>query len=229
MNADPPTAASSPPGEGDKDGADSESVHEVDAQGLAECGDGDMTAAVRLSSLARSVSPTRPIALVGLMGAGKTTVGRRLAQALGLPFVDADAEIEKAAGMKVTEIFERLGEPEFRRGERRVIERLLEGPPIVLATGGGAFVQPDTRALLRDKALTIWLKADIDVLMRRVLRRDTRPLLKGPDPRGTMLKLMDERYPLYAAADITVASDTGPHAATVEQALRALADWTRVP
>lgn len=165
----------------------------------------------------------RPIALVGLMGAGKTTVGRRLAAELHLPFMDADAEIEKAAGMTVTEIFERHGEPEFRRGERRVIERLLEGPPIVLATGGGAFVQPDTRALLLAKALTVWLKADLDVLMKRVARRDTRPLLRGPDPRGAMRALMDVRYPLYAGADITVDSASGPHAATVLAVLAALA------
>jgi shikimate kinase len=176
----------------------------------------------RLRRLAGSVAADRPIALVGLMGAGKTTVGRRLATVLGLAFVDADAEIEKAAGMRVTEIFERLGEPEFRRGERRVIERLLDGPPLVLATGGGAFVQTATRELLQAKALTVWLRADLDVLMRRVLRRDTRPLLRGPDPRAVMSNLMAARYPLYADADITVDSDAGPQIATVEAVLRAL-------
>lgn len=169
----------------------------------------------------------RPLALVGLMGAGKTTVGRRLAGELAMPFVDADVEIEKAAGMTVTEIFERLGEPEFRRGERRVIERLLDGPPVVLATGGGAFVQPDTRALLLAKALTVWLKADLDVLMRRVARRDTRPLLRGPDPRGAMKALMEVRYPLYAGADITVDSASGPHGATVGAVLDAVAAHLR--
>jgi shikimate kinase len=176
----------------------------------------------RLSALAQGVRADRPIALVGLMGAGKTTVGRRLALVLGLDFADADAEIEKAAGMSVTEIFQRLGEQEFRRGERRVIERLLEGRPLVLATGGGAFVQPATRELLQTKALTVWLRADLDVLMRRVMKRDTRPLLRGPDPRETMAGLMATRYPLYASADVTVGSDSGPHGATVEAVLRAL-------
>lgn len=176
----------------------------------------------RLRRLAHGVRLDRPLALVGLMGAGKTTVGRRLAQTLGLPFMDADAEIEKAAGMKVAEIFDRLGEAEFRRGEMRVIARLLESPPLVLATGGGAFVQPDTRRLLQQKALTVWLKADLDVLMRRVLRRDTRPLLRGPDPRATMHALMMNRYPLYADADLTVDSDAGPHTITVEAVLAAL-------
>lgn len=192
-------------------------------QDRAEPGEELLEAAAHLRVLAQTAPVDRTIALVGLMGAGKTTVGRRLAQALRLPFMDADSEIEKAAGMTVTEIFERLGEPEFRRGERKVIERLLDGPPVVLATGGGAFAQPDTRALLQAKALTVWLKADLDVLLRRVLRRDTRPLLRGPDPRGAMQALMAARYPLYASADITVESDSGPHGSTVEGVLKALA------
>lgn len=176
-----------------------------------------------VQALAASVTVDRPIVLVGLMGAGKTTVGRRLAAVLGLPFVDADEEIERAAGLPVSEIFERHGEPEFRRGERRVIERLLQGPPHVLATGGGAFMDPDTRALVREKGISIWLRADIDVLMRRVEKRDTRPLLRGDNPRAVMERLIAERYPVYAEADVTVESNNGPHGAAVVQVLAALA------
>jgi shikimate kinase len=165
---------------------------------------------------------TRPIALVGLMGAGKTTVGRRLAQALKLKFVDADAEIERAAGMKVSEIFAKHGEADFRRGERSVIARLLAEPPHVLATGGGAFIDPETRALMREKAISIWLKAPLEVLMRRVERRDDRPLLKAENPRAVMQELMDKRYPIYAEADIVVASDNGPHNTAVHAVIEAL-------
>lgn len=165
----------------------------------------------------------RTIALVGLMGAGKTTIGRRLATALRLPFADADVEIEKAAGLTVSEIFARHGEPEFRRGERGVIARLLNDPPLVLATGGGAFIDPDTRALIKRKAVSVWLKAPLDVLMRRVERREGRPLLAGDDPEGVMRRLMTERYPIYAEADYTVESTNGPHGSSVAAVLAALA------
>ena len=180
-------------------------------------------AAGDLQALAASIVVDRSIVLVGLMGAGKTTVGRRLAAALGLPFVDADEEIERAAGLPVGEIFARLGEPEFRRGERRVIERLLQGPPHVLATGGGAFIDPETRALVKACGVSVWLRADIEVLLRRVEKRDTRPLLRGGDPRMIMQRLIAERYPLYAEADLTVDSNNGPHSTAVAQVLAALA------
>ncbi len=164
----------------------------------------------------------RPLALVGLMGAGKTTIGRRLAQALDLPFVDADAEIEKAAGCTIAEIFERHGEAEFRRGERRVLERLLTSQPKVLATGGGAFMDAGVRTLIKAHAVSIWLRADLDLLMKRVLRRDTRPLLKTGNPRNIMKRLMDERYPVYAEADIVVDSIDGPHEQVVQAVIDAL-------
>ncbi|HRO04108.1 MAG TPA: shikimate kinase [Terricaulis sp.] len=166
--------------------------------------------------------PARTIALVGLMGAGKTTVGRRLAGALHMPFVDADAEIVKAAGRTIDEIFAEHGECAFRRGERQVIARLLEGPPQVLATGGGAFIDPRTRELMKQRAISIWLKAPLDVLMKRVQKRDTRPLLREDDPRAVMQRLMNERYPIYAEADITIESAPGPHHVAVDAILEAL-------
>jgi shikimate kinase len=187
----------------------------VEGGGLAEPGND-------VQALAASLHIDRPIVLVGLMGAGKTTVGRRLAAALNLPFVDADEEIERAAGLPVSEIFARHGEPEFRRGERRVIERLLHGGPHVLATGGGAFMDADTRALVRANAVSVWLRADIDVLMRRVEKRDTRPLLRNGDPRAVMERLMAERYPVYAEADVVVDSNNAPHGSAVLQVLQAL-------
>ena len=167
----------------------------------------------------------RAIVLVGLMGAGKTTVGRRLAHRLDLDFVDADAEIEKAAGESIPEIFKLRGEQVFREGERKVIARLLEDGPQVLATGGGAFMDPQTRAEIADKGISVWLKADIDVLMKRVSKRGNRPLLKTADPRATMEKLMDERYPVYAGADIIVESREGPHEAVVDAIIAALDDY----
>jgi len=167
--------------------------------------------------------PAKTIALVGLMGAGKTSIGRRLAQRLGLPFVDADAEIEAAAGTSVEEIFRRHGEAAFRDGERRVIARLLDGPVQVLATGGGAIMDSSTRALLRARAITVWLRADLDVMLARVARRNNRPLLKGGDPRAVLESLIAERYPVYAEADITVDSVDGPPEATLERVLAALA------
>ncbi|MBT3533079.1 MAG: shikimate kinase [Rhodospirillaceae bacterium] len=168
----------------------------------------------------------RGIVLVGLMGAGKSSVGRRLAKRLGLMFFDADQEIEKAADCTIDEIFSRHGEAEFRAGERRVIARLLAGPPHVLATGGGAFMDPETRAAIREQGISIWLRADLDVLLERVLRRDNRPLLKQGDPKEILRKLMVERDPVYAQADMTVTSGQGPHEDVVEQIVSALRDIT---
>ncbi|MES1156237.1 MAG: shikimate kinase [Alphaproteobacteria bacterium] len=179
-------------------------------------------AAAELRRLAGGLKLERTLALVGLMGAGKTTVGRRLAAALRAPFVDADHEIERAAGLSVPDIFARYGEPEFRRGEREVICRLLREPPMVLATGGGAFIDPGTRARLKESAITVWLKAPLDVLMRRVERRDDRPLLKNDDPQAVMQRLLAERGPIYAEADITVESTNSPHNAAVIAILDAL-------
>ena len=164
----------------------------------------------------------RPIVLVGLMGAGKSTVGRFLAQELGLPFHDSDNEIESAAGMGVTEIFRAHGEEEFRRVERRVIERLLSEGEMVLATGGGAYMNEETRELLKAKATTIWLKADLDVLWRRVSRRGGRPLLNQPNPKQVLSNLLTEREPFYAQADLTVVSCDGPHSLTVKAIRKAL-------
>lgn len=165
---------------------------------------------------------SRTVALVGLMGAGKTAIGKRLAMRLGLPFVDADDEIERAAGCTVSEFFERYGEAEFRAGERRVIARLLEGPPHVLSTGGGAYMDTDTRALLRAQAVTVWLRADLDVLFERVKKRTHRPLLRQGDPREILARLMAQRYPVYAEADITVESTAQPAEITTEQVIAAL-------
>lgn len=164
-------------------------------------------------------SDARSIVLVGLMGAGKTTVGRRLAQKLNLNFVDADAEIERAAGETIPEIFERHGEAAFREGERRVIARLLEASPQVLATGGGAFMDEVTRNNITARGISVWLKADLDVLMRRVSRRNNRPLLKQGDPRATMERLIKQRYPVYAEADLTVDSVEGPHETVVDDVI----------
>jgi shikimate kinase len=165
---------------------------------------------------------SRSIVLIGLMGAGKTTIGRRLAAQLGLPFFDADHEIEAAAGCSVTEIFERHGEPAFRDGERKVIARLLDGPRHVLATGGGAFMNLQTRTLIREKGLSVWLRADLDLLMDRVSRRGNRPLLKTDDPRATMERLMRERYPVYAEADLVVDSTGAPHDHIVQNVIKAI-------
>jgi len=175
-----------------------------------------------LEALAAGLTIPRTIALVGLMGAGKTSVGRRLAQALNVPFRDADEEIEHAAGITIQEIFEQHGECEFRRGERRVIRRLLSEPVHVLATGGGAFIDPSTRALMRTSALSVWLRADLDTLVRRVERRDHRPLLKDGCPRDTLRRLIELRYPIYAEADLVVDTGTGPHATAVAAVLSAL-------
>jgi shikimate kinase len=166
----------------------------------------------------------RSIVLVGMMGAGKSSIGRRLASELGLPFVDADGEIEAAAGMTISEIFETHGEPYFRSGEARVIARLLEGGPQVLASGGGAFINPQTRALIGARGVSVWLKADLDVLMRRIRRRSDRPLLKTDDPEQTLQRLIEERYPIYAEADVTVYSRDVSHESIVADIVAALAD-----
>jgi shikimate kinase len=169
-----------------------------------------------------SLSVPRTIALVGLMGAGKSAIGKRLAARLGLPFVDADDEIERAAGCTIAEFFERRGEAEFRAGERRVISRLLAGPLHVLSTGGGAYIDPETRALMRERALTVWLRADLDVLFDRVKRRGHRPLLSNGDPREILERLMALRYPVYAEADLVVESTAQPADITTEQVIEAL-------
>ena len=164
----------------------------------------------------------KTIALVGLMGVGKTSIGRRLAAALEMPFYDVDEQIEIAAGRSIPDIFEERGEAEFREGERRVIARMLDEPPHVMATGGGAFIQPATRELIKRRAVSIWLKADVDVLVRRVARKDNRPLLKGKDPREVLTRLAKEREPYYAEADIHISTGDTPHQAAVEAILDAL-------
>ena len=164
----------------------------------------------------------RTIALVGMMGAGKSSIGRRLAARLKVPFRDADSEIERAASCTVSEIFARYGEGAFREGERKVIERLLAEPPHVLATGGGAFIDPETRVRIRDHAVSIWIKAPVDVLLARVQRKDDRPLLKTGDPREVLERLLKEREPIYAEADLAIESENGPHADTVERIVAAL-------
>ncbi|NKB49714.1 MAG: shikimate kinase [Alphaproteobacteria bacterium] len=162
------------------------------------------------------------IVMVGLMGAGKTSIGRRLAARLGLPFVDADDEIEAAAGSSIPDIFERLGEQSFRDGERRVIARLLDGPPVVLATGGGAFMDAETRARIAAKGISVWLRADLDTLVRRTARRDDRPLLKNGDPKEILTRLMEIRYPVYQQADIAVDSLDTPTEETLQAVIDAL-------
>lgn len=164
----------------------------------------------------------RSIVLVGMMGAGKSSIGRRLAARLGIPFSDADAEIEEAAGMCIADIFEAHGEPSFRSGEARVIARLLEHGPQVLATGVGAFMTPQTRANIHSKGISVWLKAEIDVLSRRVRRRSDRPLLKTADPTATLAGLLAVRNPIYGEADLTVMSRDVAHEVIVEEILTAL-------
>lgn len=168
------------------------------------------------------LSLTQPIVLVGMMGAGKTSLGKRLAHRLDIPFVDSDHEIEAAAGMTVSQIFESLGEPAFRDGERKVIARLLSGPPLVLSTGGGAFMNDETRKLIKEKALSLWLKADFSVLLERVSRTNDRPLLKKGDPATILRNLMDARNPIYAQADLTVLSDESPLEVTLDRVITCL-------
>lgn len=166
----------------------------------------------------------KTIALVGLMGVGKSSIGRRLAAVLDLPFKDADTEVETAAGRTITEIFETFGEQAFRDGERRVIGRLMDEGPHVLATGGGAFINDETRALIKDRAVSVWLKADLELLARRIGRKDTRPLVRGKDPLEVLTALAEARYPIYAQADIVVEAGDTPHNEAVEAVFRALSD-----
>jgi shikimate kinase len=191
------------------------------AQGATQ----DLPAAARVEAAIARALGARSIVLVGMMGAGKSSIGRRLGLRLGIPFVDADVEIEKAAGMNIPDIFAIHGEPDFRAGEARVIARLLESPPQVLATGGGAFMNADTRALIAEKGISLWLKADFDVLMRRIRRRHDRPLLKTDDPGATLKRLMEERYPVYALADLTFQSREIPHDKIVDEIVAVLAEY----
>lgn len=165
---------------------------------------------------------SRTVVLVGLMGAGKSAIGRRLAARLGCDFIDADSEIEKAAGLSIEDIFEVHGEAAFRDGERRVIARLLAKPPHVLATGGGAFMDPQTRTRIAKLGISVWLRAEFDVLLARVSRRNNRPLLKGGDKAEILKALIEERYPVYAEADIIVDSHEGPHEQTVDTVMAEL-------
>jgi shikimate kinase len=173
---------------------------------------------------ARQLLGNHAIVLVGLMGAGKTSVGRRLAEKLDIPFVDADHEIERAAGKTIAEIFTDHGEEYFRDGERRVITRLLENGQQVLATGGGAFMNDETRARIKQLGVSLWLKADLDVLLKRVAKRNDRPLLRE-NPEAVMKNLMDKRYPVYAQANITVESRDVQHGQMVNDVIKALVDW----
>ena len=167
----------------------------------------------------------RPIVLVGLMGAGKSTVGRRLAKRLGLPFVDSDVAIEEASGSSTAELFERYGETDFRDGERRLVARLVEGEVRVIATGGGAFIDPRTRDLLNERAITVWLDAPIDVLAERTGRRNTRPLLRSGNRATTLARLSEERQPMYEEAQIHIRSGNGAHGDVVEAIVAALQDY----
>jgi shikimate kinase len=171
--------------------------------------------------------PTKPLVLVGMMGAGKTAIGRRLAERLDCPFLDADDEIETAAGCSISDIFALHGEAAFRDGERRVIKRLLDCSPTVLATGGGAFMDTDTRQAVHDKGISIWLRADIETLWQRVRRRDHRPLLETENPRETLERLIQDRNPTYAEADITVDSDVGPLCQTVDRVMDAIEEFLK--
>ena len=165
----------------------------------------------------------RSLVLIGMMGAGKSSIGRKLAQRLNLRFVDADAEIEHAADMSISDIFAKHGEPYFRAGEARVIARLLEGGPQVLATGGGAFMHPQSREAIRAKGISVWLKAEYDVLMKRIKRRSDRPMLKTQDPGETLRRLMQERDPVYAEADVIVHSRDVPHEIIIAEIISAVA------
>jgi shikimate kinase len=180
----------------------------------------DLTANARR---VRQALSDRSIVMVGMMGCGKSAIGKRLATVLDLRFVDADDEIEKAAGMSINDIFAQLGEAHFRDGERRVIARLLAGGPQVLSTGGGAFMSEETRERIREEGISVWLKAELPVLMRRVMRRDNRPLLKTPNPEARMRELLDARNPIYAEADVTVESRDVAHDIIVAEILTKLA------
>jgi shikimate kinase len=170
----------------------------------------------------RAALGKRSVVLIGMMGAGKSSVGRRLAKALNLPFVDADAEIEKAAGMSISDIFTKHGEPEFRSGERRVVSRLLDEQPAVIATGGGAWMDESTREKVSARGVSVWLKAEVDVLLKRVKKRGGRPLLKAGDPEQVLRDLLAQREPVYARADVTVISREVPHETMVSETLEQL-------
>lgn len=187
---------------------------EVDASPLASA---------EIDRIARRID--RPIVLVGMMGVGKSTIGRKLAAMLHLPFVDADDEVEKAAQMSIPEIFAQFGEAGFRSGERRVIARLMDGAAKVLATGGGAFCDAETRALILAKGIPVWLDSEIDVLVERVGRKDTRPLLRNGNPREILTRLRDERRPAYSQAPIHILSGNVPHIQTASRILRAIDQW----
>lgn len=186
----------------------------------------DLTAAAEPRKQTPGLHPTENLVLVGLMGAGKSCIGRRLAQRLGRRFVDADIEIEQAAGCSISDIFAEHGEAYFRSGEKRVISRLLQTPGQVIATGGGAFMDPDTRAAVATAGRSVWLRADLDLLVKRTSRRDSRPLLRQGNPREILQRLIDERYPIYALADITVDAGEGPPDVTVERVLKSLSPRT---
>ena len=171
---------------------------------------------------------TRTVVLVGLMGAGKSCVGRRLAARLGLDFIDADVEFEAAAGCTISDYFARFGEASFREGERKVIGRLLDGAPVILATGGGAFIDPTTRQRIKETGVSIWIRADLDLLIKRTVGRDHRPLLKQGDPREILGRLMETRYPVYAEADITVDSSDEAPEATVARVMAGLIDYLEI-
>ena len=169
-----------------------------------------------------SIKLSQTVVFIGLMGAGKSRMGRELSAKLSIPYVDADAEIEAAAGCSIEEIFKQYGEEEFRKLERRVIARLLQGPPGILSTGGGAFMDPETRQAIREQGISIWLRADLDLLLKRTARRDNRPLLKTGDPREILSNLMEIRYPVYEEADLTVDCVDGPPEITLERIITAL-------
>ncbi len=178
-----------------------------------------------IARIARRID--RPVVLVGMMGVGKSSVGKRLAAALHCPFIDADDAIEESARMTIPEIFEKHGEDYFRDGERRVISRLIEGNggKIVIATGGGAFCNPQTRALILDKAIAVWLDSDVDTLVERTARKNNRPLLKNGDPREILGRLREERQPAYSQAPVHVVSGNGPHGKTVARVLKGISEW----
>jgi shikimate kinase len=170
---------------------------------------------------------TRSIVFIGLMGAGKTAIGRKVAQALGLPFIDSDHEIETVSRMTIPELFEHYGEPEFRALEERVISRLVKDGPQVLSTGGGAFMNANTRAAVATDGVSVWLKADLDTLMARVVRKPNRPLLQNPDPRGVMQKLMNDRYPVYGLANIIVQTREAKREEIMAEVIASIADWLK--
>ena len=180
-----------------------------------------------MNDLATTLTLDRPIVLVGLMGAGKSTVGRRLAHALSLDFVDSDHEIAEAAGCSISEIFQTYGEDMFRDLEKRVLLRLVTNAPCVIATGGGAFINEEIRAAIKEKTISVWLRAELEVLLERVSRRDTRPLLKTGDKSEILTRLMDERYPIYAQADLLIDSNAGPHDEVVNEIVNGLSRRAR--